>query len=337
MTTAMYSCLHFLVDGLCAWAMFGRFLGGAGGFEAMLIYNFCAFALQLPLGILVDALGGKRTPAYTACLGAALTLLGVRSGPAVLGLGNALFHVGGGIGTIREDFRENRHGALLGVFVAPGALGLYLGGQAAGNGAVEMLWILAAGVVMALVLHGCRHLAPAAPEPVKANGFALAAMCFLVVILRSHVGMAAGFPWKQGFWMGLLAVLAVVLGKMAGGILAAKFGMTAVTAASLSLAAVGFLRSEMPAFGLLALLCFNMTMPLTLYALVRRFPENPGAVFGLLTFGLFLGFLPTAYGWGIPAAGSIACIISLGVLIAVGRMVDRHDRLCGVAGSDAGV
>ena len=57
--TMLYALLHFLVDGVCAWAMLGR-LGG--GMEAFLLYNFCAFALQLPLGALLDRLGGRKTP-----------------------------------------------------------------------------------------------------------------------------------------------------------------------------------------------------------------------------------------------------------------------------------
>ena len=45
--TGLYGLVHLLVDGVCAWAMLGR-LGG--GWTGILIYNFCAFALQFPLG-----------------------------------------------------------------------------------------------------------------------------------------------------------------------------------------------------------------------------------------------------------------------------------------------
>jgi hypothetical protein len=119
-------------------------------------------------------------------------------------------------------------------------------------------------------------------------------------------------------------VLWMNFGIMAGGLLAARFSMMWVTAASLVLAGAGYLLGDIPVFGLLALLCFNMTMPLTLYTLVRRFPKNPGAVFGLLTFGLFLGFLPTAYGLELPLSGSLGCLISLGLLLPVAKAVDRN-------------
>ena len=60
METALYSALHFLVDGVCAFAMFGRFLPRGDAAFSLLFYNFCAFALQLPLGLLLDLYLEKR-------------------------------------------------------------------------------------------------------------------------------------------------------------------------------------------------------------------------------------------------------------------------------------
>jgi len=74
---------------------------------------------------------------------------------------------------------------------------------------------------------------------------------------------------------------------------------------------IAHLAPGIPIFGLLALLCFNMTMPLTLYALWRRFPEYPGTVFGSLTLALFLGFLPSCFGVNIPIGGVFGSILSL--------------------------
>ena len=54
-----------------------------------------------------------------------------------------------------------------------------------------------------------------------------------------------------------------------------------------------------------------MTMPLTLYALWRRFPRYPGTVFGSLTLALFLGFLPAAFGVKLPIGGVFGSILSL--------------------------
>ena len=301
--TGLYALLHFFVDGICAWAMLGRLDADFGG---ILLYNFCAFAMQLPLGAVLDRLSDRRWPLRFAALGCGLTVVGAFWHPAVLGLGNALFHVGGGVDVIRDGGRCER----LGIFVAPGALGLYLGGLLAGNGP----WLLIpVGIFLALLLKNIRVPEEISTAPSQKPAVFAVLSCFLVVVLRSLVGFQVVFIWKTGA-LAFAAVAAVVLGKMLGGILAARFGGRRVTIWSLTLAAVGYALGAVPAFGLLALLCFNMTMPLTLYALWRRFPEYPGSVFGSLTLALFVGFLPTYFGTSIPIGGVLGSILSLVLL-----------------------
>ena len=43
--TALYAFAHFTVDLGCAYAMFASYAGGATGY---LLYNFFAFAMQMP-------------------------------------------------------------------------------------------------------------------------------------------------------------------------------------------------------------------------------------------------------------------------------------------------
>ena len=293
-----YSLLHFLVDGVCAWGMLGRFRG----FDNILIYNFCAFVLQLPLGAVLDRLGRRRTPMLFAAVGCVLTLLGAFTSPVLLGIGNALFHVGGGVDVIRDGGKCEK----LGIFVAPGALGLYLGGLLAERN----LPLLPALILMGLLLLSLRGTEAIYPESSEKSPLYLIFACFSVVVLRSFVGFQVVFPWKTGALV-FAAVAAVVLGKMTGGVLAERFGAKRVTVLSLTAAAVCFALGELPVFGLCALLCFNMTMPLTLYALWRRFPKFPGTVFGSLTLALFLGFLPSAFGIELPIGGVFGSILSL--------------------------
>jgi len=54
---------------------------------------------------------------------------------------------------------------------------------------------------------------------------------------------------------------------------------------------------------------FNMTMPITLYLLVCKWKTMPGFSFGLLTFGLFLGFLPVYLGLNFQISGRIIGIL----------------------------
>ena len=332
MATGIYGCLHFLVDGLCAWAMFARYIPGGGGYTAMLIYNFCAFALQMPLGILLDSAKRERAPFCWAVLGAALTVLGCVSHPAVLGLGNALFHTGGGVDVIREDWRGGKKGSLLGIFVAPGGLGLFLGtwlGKTRGDTAAPVILFALAMALLCLVGKGKIRVPRTAPPSAGGNGTLVLVSCFAVVVLRSFVGLAVSFPWKVGLGFGLSATLAVVLGKMAGGILAARFGPGRIAGCSLLLAAVCYLLSGSAFFGLTALFLFNMTMPITLYTLACRFPKLPGFSFGCLTFGLFLGFLPVYFGWNFPVSGPVlGALGSVLSLLLLWKAVKEHRILC---------
>ena len=264
---AVYSVLHLLVDGLCALAMFGVFLQREKDYLYSLLYNFCAFAMQMPFGVILDALGEEtgaagalpekagiaevrsedmeteqlregrysKLPvdrpkavdyAFAAVVtGVLFTAAGVFTHPVILGIGNALFHVGGGVGTMEEDRRGGWKGRGLGVFVAPGALGLYLGTMAAKQGGRDA-GILAACLLSAGLLCvefvGRRYGngsaeeingTAAVPGP-EGKWFGAAISCFGVVILRSYIGMTSTFPWKKGILPGILAVLALVGGKV---------------------------------------------------------------------------------------------------------------------------
>ena len=60
---------------------------------------------------------------------------------------------------------------------------------------------------------------------------------------------------------------------------------------------------------------FNMTMPVTLHRAAMLLPGHRGFAFGLLTFGLFLGFLPAAFGRGELLPLPVWSVISLALLL----------------------
>ena len=342
--TTFYSILHFCVDGICALAMVGWFASQNNQWH-FLAYNFCAFALQMPFGAFLDMMIMKHRhiniPYIVASLGVLLTILGAILHPILLGIGNALFHIGGGVGVIYEDHANQWSGKALGIFVAPGALGLFLGTQIAKDGMhpAKILSFVLVSILMIVLLialiYKCpkRELKTRKEEVITGNGTILAIGCFLVVILRSYVGLAVTFSWKSGLTLGLICVLAVVLGKIAGGILAARFGMQNVMTISLVIATIGYLFGENYICGILALFVFNMSMPVTLYLLVCKFRELPGFSFGLLTFGLFLGYLPVYWGIQVPISGNVlgagGSLLSLLILVLAMRLggaidVDRN-------------
>lgn len=316
--TLIYSFAHFAVDLGCAYAMFSACIGEPVHY---LLYNFCAFAMQMPMGLLADALGRNR---WFALLGALLVALvcclpsfGL-PGAVVLGLGNGLFHIGGGLDVL--NLSEDR-AAPLGVFVSPGAYGIYLG-TLLGNGGCSPLPILATLLLacggMLLV---CRPERLPRNAPLELPGRSVlpcAALLFLVVVLRSYGGMAASFDWKTGLWS-FAAVSAVVLGKTLGGFLSDRFGLVRAAAVSLGLCAALFCFASRAVPGVLALLLFNMTMPMTLFALARVMPGAKGFSFGLLTFALFCGFLPIYLGAeAISGAGMAIVAVASALLLLPG-------------------
>ena len=51
---SLYSVSHFWVDLSCALLLFRTLLGSPDLALCLLVYNFCAFALQMPFGLLAD-------------------------------------------------------------------------------------------------------------------------------------------------------------------------------------------------------------------------------------------------------------------------------------------
>lgn len=67
---------------------------------------------------------------------------------------------------------------------------------------------------------------------------------------------------------------------------------------SLIVSAVLFIFAFKNSFlGILAILFFNMTMPITLTALSNILFNNKGMAFGLLTVALFIGAVPVFFGY----------------------------------------
>jgi FSR family fosmidomycin resistance protein-like MFS transporter len=279
--------------------------------------------MQLLVGIIADKLNRNNIVAVAGCL-LVCAAFGLTSIPiaaaAVIGLGNGMFHIGGGIDVLNISEKKS---AALGIFVSPGALGIYFGanlGRADLSIAIPILIALvtAAGVISALSRFRGGTIvqnAPFSPEAPPKLFIAVISL-FLVVCLRSYIGLSIDFPWRGiGYW-GLALVCASAFGKTIGGFLFDRFGAAKTTVLTLGIASLLFLLPQMPIAGVTAILLFNMTMPITLWFVAKIIPGAKGFSFGLLTFALFLGFLPVYLGANAPPFWVFAPLsaMSLGLL-----------------------
>ena len=319
---ALYGIAHFWVDLSCAFLAFRSLSGSPDFLLCLLLYNFCAFALQMPLGLWADGLDRNGLLAAAGCgLTAAAFLAPIPLAAAVVaGVGNALFHLGGGIDVLNAG---EKRAAALGVFVSPGAVGLYVGTLWGGGASVSAL-VPPAGLLLlgTAILWLCRRSfgsfrsgnAPVEAEPAGGSWLPLVPL-FLVVVLRSWMGLGQSFPWKAAW--GLPLVLALALGKAAGGFLMDAVGPRRAAGWSLGLAAALYLLSGAPLPGLLAVFLFNMTMPMTLWAAAQLLPGAKGFGFGLLTFALFVGYLPVYLGWPAVFGNVWACAAAAALSLAL--------------------
>lgn len=306
----IYSIVHCIVDMSCAILVAGVLTPSvtekANLAVIIILYNLFAFAFQFPFGILADKFNKNAVVSAMGCLciiaAYIINTCSVLAG-VMAGVGNALFHIGGGIDVL--NIAEER-AALPGIYVATGALGLYLGsdvGKIRFVGALTVILILLGSSAVLIWLHKQMKqkykINNEIPKPKESSdGREAVTLCLLFTIcVRGYIGLILDFEWKSNFTIGLICVLAVVFGKMLGGILGDQFGWKKVSIFSLAASAFFFfLAFDNEICGILAILLFNMTMPITLTAQANIFNKNKGMAFGLTTLALFLGAIPVLFG-----------------------------------------
>ena len=328
--TAVLSAAHAAVDFACAVLFFGS-IESEYIWLCMILYNACAFLMQLPMGLIADKLNRNMLFSAAGCVLVAAGFL-FKAHPVmalvVAGFGNGAFHVGGGIEVLN---RSQEKAGPLGVFVSPGAIGLYLGQVYAAFFhqsfvIVPALMLICAG---AILLTGRKEFSTGSGnEPLSLEmprgGALLLAFLFIVVLIRSYMGMSSAF--STGDYLnalsaplpGLITVLCVAGGKAAGGFLSDRIGPVPASVISLGLCAIILFFPLHPVLLLVALFLFNMTMPITLFASARILKGAKGMAFGLLTAALFLGAVPKFLGTNPAMSGvfyGMLAIVSLALLI----------------------
>lgn len=331
--TAVYSAAHFFVDLACAFLIFRYVFRSSADSSLIVCYNFCAFALQMPLGVLLDRFGREHACASAGCLMIALAYaFGICSlrlpASMIAGIGNALFHIGGGVFVLNE-YKGSR---AAGIFVSPGAVGLCIGTVLGNNDFSALLPVVSMVICAALIIISALKSKAVSERnefdvPREPKIWLAAVLLLAVVILRSFGGFAVTFGWKSGTVMLIAASAAAAIGKAAGGFASDKLGYIPAAIISLSAAAVLYVFADNFICGLVAIALFNMTMPITLCSAADIFRSCKGFSFGLLTFGLYIGFVPFASGMekGMPFyVMSAVCIVSA-VFFVLGMIMGRRN------------
>lgn len=294
-----YGLAHALVDASCAALVYsaaasGRLTAGSA-LLAVVIYNLLAFAAQPLFGWFVnDSECARRWAQIGALLTACAFSVAVVPGllwPAIVltGVGNAIFHVGGGVASLLLE-RGKATGP--GLFVAPGAAGLALGIWAGST--QTFAWLPAVALLAAIPLLRPLNEDPSPVEDSFATGVAATmALLLSVIALRAAIGTGLALPWKVEPALLVALTAAVVAGKAAGGLVADRFGHLRVGVGALVLSVPLLAVAPLsPVAGITGLLLFNVTMPVTLAAAARLIPRRPGFAFGLTCLALAAGSLP---------------------------------------------
>ena len=329
---SIYTVMHFIVDLSCIFFLTGMIYVRLPSYDqwvkAAILYNMFAFALPMLLGFFADVVGQNAWTSGLGCLMVLVTYLWIPSpwlSVALIGIGNGLFHIGGGRQVLQDA--ESKY-APSGIFIASGALGVFLGKKMAADFRqifFIVIWVVLAICVLILAYNGIRQQKRAvrslpSRQNITAKVLLFSLLIFLVVIIRSYYGFAAVYSWNNYFLIGLIFTLCIVAGKMLGGIIADRFGV--MTASVISLGGAGILAlfaADSPVIGCISILLFNMTMPITLALLADLWKELPGFAFGTLMMALFLGTLPSMLwkiNWMSSPAGLFGlCMISLALLV----------------------
>ncbi len=308
-----YSIIHALVDATTVTATFAALLRFNLPRETAVIlvltYDLAAFASQPFLGIISDRLGRMRWVAgigIVLCIcGALLLSVGPFIAAITAGIGNALFHLGGGV--ISMSVRPGKASGP-GIFVGPGTLGLAFGiwyGRFSDSVPLLLLLMLAAGLIVPILVPHPENVS-AKNYPIIKNSKAFefnaasAAMgsLLLSIVLRSTVGHSAGYACAKTTEVLFGLAAAGCLGKMAGGLLSDKLGWINVSVTALVLA------GPLIAFGggnpiVIGIGCcfFQMTMPVSLVAASSIIPNKPAFAFGLNCLAFITGALPVFLGY----------------------------------------
>ncbi|MDR2415513.1 MAG: hypothetical protein LBD75_02645 [Candidatus Peribacteria bacterium] len=213
-----YSFSHFVVDFLCAFTIFSIPNFFPELTEQMLlyiiIYGVLAFGLQVLFGAIGDSI---KKPKLFALLGISLNFVALfllflspLAATIITGVGNALFHVGGGMISLHLGKRK---ATLPGIFVSTGAMGVFLGTFLPVYTSFSLRYLVGLALLTFFFLLITKipplqqEKAETLPSQHSSIQYWIVLICFFILLsifIRSVIGFLVPFPRKSGFLLGFL-------------------------------------------------------------------------------------------------------------------------------------
>ena len=330
----LYSLLHFLVDGICSLVIWSRLYNGVSLQSSILFitYNVLAFCTQPLFGLLIYKYNNKNR--LLLIISIFLLILGVLFSfqyiisAILLGIGNSIFHITGGKFVI---CKTNNDIVSLGIFVAPGALGLVIGKYIISLVTwIIFLSLLIIFTVLLMIFNKNEELVCERKNIVLSNKImkSIVLVIILVVLLRSFVGSSNIFTFDKNITILILMGAFTMIGKILGGILSKYFGIniTIISTMIISLICFIFFNNNLYV-ALLGILLFNCSMPITLCLMNELFPKLEGFSFGLLAAFLIPGYLLGTFNYGenlLKVLIIISCILSIILVMLSNAVIKRR-------------
>ena len=309
----LYTFSHFCVDFSCFYLLFFWYSSGTHSSQTVtlgfLAYNVIAFGFQPFIGYFCDTY--RKIPA--GVFGCLLLIAGLLFMPfpagsiILIGLGNACFHIEGGIDSLRHSGGKM---ARSGVFVSSGALGVALGSLAGKSGSMSV-YVPICILLLCLVLLCILYIKRAEPDcvipafTVAKPGLKPGTVILIAsvsILIRSYAGLIIPLQWRTTAVLFVFPAIGAFLGKASGGFIADSIGAKKASVSSLLIAAVLLVFGYMdPWIYLAGILLFNISMSVTLCAIASVMPLNPGLAFGITTLALLCGNAPTFFAAARPA------------------------------------
>lgn len=333
----LYFYVHFITDAICFFYLAKVYGNSKFIWMIPFVYDGLAFVPQSLIGYYSD----KHPKVNIGLIGIFLFVLSIMIfeftnfniyiSVLIISLANCCMHIDGAEETLKKSNGKLSHPA---IFVSGGSFGVTTGKLLGIKKIPAWLLIPISLTMIPFVFLGHTYEGDKDASKYdiinkKINKSIIIIIAVLVVIVRGYMGYGIPTSWNKTVVQNILFYIIMGLGKALGGILSDTYGPRK-TAIFSTLLAIPFLSfgDNIMIISIIGVMCFSMTMAITLGILASCLPKTPGLAFGLTTIGLFLGTVPIFF-YKITSTNLniiMICILSIVCCTLLGKVL-RKDKI----------